>query len=298
MTKLMLKLDAAFMAEFDRKRLKTQPKPEGVDAKRDIAYISDGHKYHLLDVYRPMGVDGVLPVIISVHGGSWCYADKDIYQTFCMDLSKRGFAVINFSYRLAPEVPYYEQIRDTYAVFDWVKANAEEYKLDLNNIFITGDSAGGHLCGMAVNISYDKDLQKLFKVTPPFSFNAACLNCGATELKDLARNIGQIVFKYIIGEGFKDSPFYQVANYIDSATKESCPVFFISGYKDFMKNMVLLTYAKAKEKGLTVELAYREKGQHAKGHAPEHVYNVLQPYWEESIEVTNQMCDFFRKYAK
>lgn len=298
MTKLMCKIDAGFLSLFDKKRLKNQPMPDGVTACRDIAYIDDGHKHHLLDVYRPEKNDDVLPVIISVHGGSWCYADKEIYRNYCMDLCKRGFAVVNFSYRLAPEVPYYEQIKDTYAVFDWVKANAKEYKFDMENIFATGDSAGAQLCGMAVNITYDSKLQELFEVIPPFKFNAMCLNCGATELKDLSTSLGKLVFKYMIGPGFKKSPFYPVANYSDSVTKESCPVFFISGYVDFMRSMAMRVYNKVTDIGVVTKMNFREKGAHAKGHSPIHVYNVLQPYWDESIEVTNEMCDFFKSYIK
>ena len=55
-----------------------------------------------LDVYRPkLNIKGKLPVIMSVHGGGWVYGDKDVYQWYCMNLAQRGFAVVNYSYRLA-----------------------------------------------------------------------------------------------------------------------------------------------------------------------------------------------------
>lgn len=298
MTKLMCKIDAAFLRFFDKKRLKKQQKPEGVTAYKDIPYINDDNEYHQLDVYRPEGNDEILPIIISVHGGSWCYGDKELYENFCMDLSKRNFGVINFSYILAPNVSYAEQLKDIYAVFAWVKENAEKYKLDINNVFVTGDSAGAHLCGMAVNIIYDEKLQKLFDLTPIIIPNAMCLNCGATELKDLAKLFGKLVFKYMIGPGFKKSPYYEVANYSDSVNKYSCPVFFISSYADFMKSQVLRVYKKVSNMGISTEIHFRNKKDHVKGHKPVHVYNVLQPYWKESVEVTNKMCDFFRKYMK
>ncbi|MFR5151238.1 MAG: carboxylesterase family protein [Ruminococcus sp.] len=57
-----------------------------------------------LDVYRPKQAQGEdLPVIISVHGGAWMYGDKERYQYYCMSLAQRGFAVVNFTYRLAHE---------------------------------------------------------------------------------------------------------------------------------------------------------------------------------------------------
>lgn len=298
MTKIICKIDAAFLGMIDAKRMKTQKKPEGVKSFKDIPYINDGNRYHQLDVYRPEGNEEVLPVIISVHGGSWCYGDKELYENFCMDLSKRNFAVVNFSYILSPDASYPEQLKDVYAVFAWVKENGDKYKIDLNNIFVTGDSAGAHLCGMAVNIIYNQSLQELFGLSPIITPKAMCLNCGATELKDLSNQFGKLVFKYMIGPGFKESPYYEVANYSDSVTKDSCPVFFISSYADFMRHQACRIYKKVSDMGVPTEMHFRGKGDHIKGHKPLHVYNVLQPYWEESIEVTNKMCEFFSKYIK
>ena len=63
-------------------------------------------KWQKLDVYRQKDATGKLPVIVSVHGGGWVYGDKERYQFYCMDLAERGFAVVNFSYRLAPEYKF------------------------------------------------------------------------------------------------------------------------------------------------------------------------------------------------
>ena len=59
--------------------------------------------WQVLDVYRPGNAAGdKLPVIIDVHGGAWVYGDKERYQYYCMNLAQMGFAVVNFTYRLAP----------------------------------------------------------------------------------------------------------------------------------------------------------------------------------------------------
>ena len=80
--------------------LTTPPEIQRFD---DIQYGSDP-KWNILDVYRPKSAaDSLLPVIVSFHGGGWVYGDKEVYQFYCMDLAKRGFAVINYTYRLAPK---------------------------------------------------------------------------------------------------------------------------------------------------------------------------------------------------
>ena len=77
--------------------------PEDIIRYDDIVYGEDP-KWQSLDVYRPKSAEGKkLPVIVSVHGGGWVYGDKERYQFYCMNLAQRGFAVVNYTYRLAPE---------------------------------------------------------------------------------------------------------------------------------------------------------------------------------------------------
>ena len=75
--------------------------PDTVVRYLDILYGTNP-KWESLDVYRPADQEGPLPVIVSVHGGGWVYGDKELYQYYCMNLAERGFAVVNFTYRLAP----------------------------------------------------------------------------------------------------------------------------------------------------------------------------------------------------
>lgn len=94
--------------------------PADVECFRDIVYGED-EKWQSLDVYRPKDRAGeLLPVIVSVHGGGWVYGDKERYQYYCMSLAQRGFAVVNFTYRLAPENKYPASLEDTNLVFKWV----------------------------------------------------------------------------------------------------------------------------------------------------------------------------------
>ena len=66
-----------------------------------------------MDVYRPRDTDAVIPVIVSVHGGGWGYGDKERYQYYCMSLAQQGFAVVNFSYRLASKYKFPAPLEDT-----------------------------------------------------------------------------------------------------------------------------------------------------------------------------------------
>lgn len=124
----------------------------GLTTPRDIRRFDDlpygSHPQQRLDVYRPLEAAGRLPVIISVHGGGWVYGDKELYQYYTMSLAQRGFATVNFSYRLAPESKHPAQLEDVNSVFIWARDHADEYGLDTDRLFAVGDSAGAHLLGL------------------------------------------------------------------------------------------------------------------------------------------------------
>ena len=159
------------------------------DIKRfdDISYGSE--KLQALDVYRPKAAEGKLPVIVSLHGGGWTYGDKERYQWYTMNLAQRGFAVVNYSYRLAPEYKFPASIEDTCIVFQWVLDNAEKYGFDTERIFAVGDSAGGSMVIQFCCICTNPEYAAKYPVTPPvypdgrrFIPAAIAVNCGACEM--------------------------------------------------------------------------------------------------------------------
>ena len=140
-----------------------------------------------LDVYRPrVAGDRALPVIVSVHGGAWVYGDKERYQYYCMSLAQRGCAVVNFSYRLAPEWQYPAGIEDTNAVFSWVLAHAAEYGFNADRVFAVGDSAGAHMLAIYCCICTNPAYAAKYAFAPPAGFapTAVGLNCGAYAFRD------------------------------------------------------------------------------------------------------------------
>lgn len=159
--------------------------PEDVQRFDDIVYGED-KVWQSLDVYRPkaINIEEKHPVIVSVHGGGWVYGDKKLYQYYCMSLAQRGFAVVNFSYRLAPESKFPASIIDTNLVFGWILDHAEEYGLDSENIFAVGDSAGAHMLGLYTNLCTNPEYAKVYKEkfgiqTPQdLKIRAVALNCG------------------------------------------------------------------------------------------------------------------------
>jgi len=114
----------------------------------DIPYttVSEAQK---LDIYLPDKGDGPFPVILNIHGGGWIGGDKAYKQVLSMlEGLKRGYAVVAINYRLSGEAIWPCQINDCKAAIRWVRANADQYKMDPDKIAAWGSSAGGHLSAL------------------------------------------------------------------------------------------------------------------------------------------------------
>ena len=150
----------------DAVRLALQPLPTGVEVLEGLPYLSGGHPMHTLNLYRPLGAEGPLPVVVDIHGGGWMYGDRELNRAYCMYLASQGWAVMGMSYRLLPEVDLRGQVQDVFASFRWLEHHGGAYGLDLDRLCLTGDSAGGHLAGLAACIQLDPVLQALYGAAP------------------------------------------------------------------------------------------------------------------------------------
>ncbi|MCD7755253.1 MAG: alpha/beta hydrolase [Firmicutes bacterium] len=212
--------------------------PEDIQRFDDIAYGPDTD-WQMLDVYRPKAAAGqALPVIVSVHGGGWVYGDKERYQYYCMNLAQRGFAVVNFTYRLAPEFTFPSSLEDTNLVFAWVLAHSEDYGFDTDHVFAVGDSAGAHLLGLYSCVCTNPDYAACYPFQPPVGFapTAIALNCGVYrvttdgETDELTR---EIMKDLLPGKGTPDE-LAQIC-VLDHITPQFPPTLFMTATGDFLQ---------------------------------------------------------------
>jgi len=89
------------------------------------------------------------PGVIVIHGGGWVEGDKEsMLETFCLPFVERGFVVANVEYRLAQVATAPAAVNDVLEAAKWFRDRAPDYKVNPNQIIVTGDSAGGHLAMM------------------------------------------------------------------------------------------------------------------------------------------------------
>lgn len=91
--------------------------------------------------------DTLFPVIVILHGGCWLSIyDKSLMDGMAEDLTSRGYATWNLEYRrIGNGGGWPNTFLDVTAGFKKLTDLAKTYPIDLQNILITGHSAGGHL---------------------------------------------------------------------------------------------------------------------------------------------------------
>lgn len=92
--------------------------------------------------------DAVRPAIVFFHGGGWSGGNYSAFQRQAEHFAKKGVVCALVEYRLIggkPNDPPVVCIQDAKSAMRWVRANAEELKINPDRIAACGSSAGGHL---------------------------------------------------------------------------------------------------------------------------------------------------------
>jgi acetyl esterase/lipase len=132
----------------------------GVKVVPDIVYYEGKDadpKKHKLDLYLPEGKKD-FPVVFFVHGGGWTIGDRKQYIGLGRVLARQGVGVVIPSYRLTPAVQHPGHIEDVARAFAWTHKNIANHGGRPDRMFVTGQSAGGHLAALlATNESFLKE---------------------------------------------------------------------------------------------------------------------------------------------
>ncbi|MHC1591255.1 MAG: alpha/beta hydrolase fold domain-containing protein [Candidatus Helarchaeales archaeon] len=148
--------------------------------KTDITYYDNGQDQLKFDYYCPTWGIGPFPVIINIHGGAWIVGSKGIGNTigFSKYMASKGYVVFDVNYGLydlnligqelglsgflqsfwglyGTIMPIYnksytieEQVENLGRFTKFLDVNNATYNADLDRVFVTGRSAGGHLTYM------------------------------------------------------------------------------------------------------------------------------------------------------
>ena len=121
-----------------------------------------------LDMYEPAGdAAPARPVIVWVHGGGFSGGSRTSPELVDESnvFAKQGYVNVSISYRLAPQgcvgtvtascvIGILHAQYDAQAAVRWLRANAAQYRIDVNRIAMGGSSAGAIT---ALNVGFSPD---------------------------------------------------------------------------------------------------------------------------------------------
>ncbi len=131
----------------------------------------NGFQNLLCDVYEPCNdTETDRPLLIVIHGGAWSSGDKRDLAAYCHQMSQRGYVVASINYRLSitsnilcwnAELDenkfyraFYRAMQDAKASVRYFRANALDWRIDPDQIFVAGHSAGAFT---ALGVAYLTD---------------------------------------------------------------------------------------------------------------------------------------------
>jgi arylformamidase len=112
----------------------------------DLAYDEGGER-HMLDIFT---VESSVPsaMLVFVHGGFWKVNSKNARRFPAKSFVENNIAWTPINYRLAPGFSIDEIVEDGRNAIAWLYRNAEKYNCDPERIYVSGNSAGGHMVAM------------------------------------------------------------------------------------------------------------------------------------------------------
>jgi acetyl esterase/lipase len=97
-------------------------------------------------IIEPPGSQGILPIILFMHGGGWVLGNAGTHDRLVRELAVGAEAALAFvEYPNSPEARYPVAIEQGYATAQWITREGATRDLDGGRIAVAGDSVGGDM---------------------------------------------------------------------------------------------------------------------------------------------------------
>ena len=265
-----------------------------ISVEKDVVYDDALPDVCTLDIYcPPLKGREKYPVLVDVHGGGWITGDKHWRRGLNRAFADMGLCVISPNYGLSPRFKYPECVKHLFACFKWICDHAEERRLDLDNVLITGDSAGGQLACLALAIQNNAEVKaRIGAVDSPLRFKGGMLVCGAYDPDSMAKNIlSNKLFLEMTGYGrkhlreFKDYDLMNPVNFVDKDFPADVMVAY-GRFDAFVGGNEKILLKRLNELGIPYR-EYRAKG------AGEHCFHL----WHYRRPISRKFFELARDYV-
>ncbi len=264
---------------------------DSCEKKVGIPYVENGTPAQVLDIYYADKAFRKGAVVIDIHGGFYVAGKRENNRKFASLFLKEGYDVVLLEYRLNDgTLDVSAGLSDCAAALDYLSGNAEVLGLDKGRMFLTGDSAGGHLALYLAEGSGNPSMP----IRPrAFSPKGVLLNCPAYDFATFANPEGfsRSAIEWFIGPRYEDKEWMESVSPRTFLPSYTGPLFVSTCTNDFLRSQSLLLKADCDALGREVDFIDIESGDKKVGH----VHNVVSPNLPESRQVNGRMLSFLGK---
>lgn len=260
----------------------------------DIPYVEGGTSSQVMDIYYADGENRRDAVLIDIHGGFYVAGNRKNNRSFASVFLKEGYDVVLLEYRLNDgDLDVADELQDCATALDYLVDHAAERGLNKDRMFLTGDSAGGHLALYLAEGAVDASLP----VRPErFKPKGVLLNCPAYDFATFAHSgsFSKSALEWFIGPRYQDAAWMASMSPRTFIGSYTGPLFVSTCTRDFIRGQALLVKSDCDALGRPVEFMDMASDDRAVGH----VHNVVNPDLSESQAVNAGMIRFMERYGE
>lgn len=267
----------------------------------DIAYMDDGSKDHLLDVYGVTDSDTIKPVMIEIHGGGFIGGTKKSNADHSMMYADAGYMVVTPNYTRLPKGDFRTVLQDVFAAMHWVEKNAEAYHFDTEHIFMGGDSAGACIVSLAASCLTNERTRGYYGVElPEYTIKGFVLSCPTVDILSIRGDLGKegaLGHKAnTIGEDILfDDELMNMAHVFNLLDENYPPVYIITTPTDELFYWMSEEFDEAlTSAGIAHEYHVYTGAENTLGH----VFNVTNVEFAESICANQEALEYLSGLCK
>nr|WP_321353909.1 alpha/beta hydrolase [uncultured Draconibacterium sp.] len=247
--------------------------------------------------------DKVRPCVVYVIGGGFSFAAKErnLYDRY--EIAKAGYVVASVQYHVISTGIYSDAVKDVKAAIRFMRANADKYGIDPENIGIWGESAGGYLTAMVATTNGEKQFEEGENLDQSSDVKAAVDAYGLSDLTKIGADYdedaanahftvispdGQFIHGKNSGLTSLDKPEEVAkANPITYVDKNDPPFLLFHGTNDMAvsPSQTLLLHNALREKGVSSTRYVLDGAGHASAEFSDpQVINIIIDFLDEHLK--------------
>lgn len=266
----------------------------------DVCYANENGTALTLQILQPdvVGATKPYPCVVYVQGSAWMKQDVYANLPVLAKFAERGYVVAIVEYRHSGIAAFPAPLQDVKSAIRFMRKNAETYHVDAENLFVWGDSSGGHLSLMTALTGsmpkFDSDLYPEVSTR----INACVAYYGISDIKSVHTD------PCSASSGLADSPEGMLLGRVDIDTHiaeadEASPITYVDKDKSIPPIMLavgthdhIVPFSQSELMANTLEKAGKEYAYYVLEGADHGSWEFWTPEMFDKVE------SFLKKYMK